>query len=153
MEREVQTRLTRFVEQNELWPHEIIGFRLGLCMQDVMLLLKHDITDSRSTEAKVILGHVKDSLSDRTACMKFQDIESPTLKFGSRGTPQGSVLSPFLFNVTMRGLPEVLRSIQGLNFSMYADDITLWTNQGSDASIEERLQAAADSVVDYAASS
>ncbi|KAH7931975.1 hypothetical protein HPB52_025086 [Rhipicephalus sanguineus] len=31
-------------------------------------------------------------------------------------------------------------------------DITLWTNQGSDASVEERLQVAADIVVNYAAS-
>lgn len=181
MERVVQTRLTRFMELNDLWPHEMVGFRPGLCTQDVMLRLRHDIIESETRDARVLLGldltkafdnvkhaailsglqelgvgkktydYVKDFLSGRTIKIKFQDIESSTVKLGSRGTPQGSVLSPFLFNVAMRNLPAELRKVENLKFSMYADDVNLWATQGSDASIEERLQAAADTVVSYAA--
>lgn len=63
---------------------------------------------------------------------------------GSRGTPQGSVLSPFLFNVAMTGLPEIL--------SLYADDITLWIAGGSDGHIQDTLQKAIDAVEAYVGS-
>lgn len=36
------------------------------------------------------------------------------------------LLSPFLFSVAMVGLPEALHDIEGLNYSLYADDIPLW---------------------------
>lgn len=118
LEHVIQTRLTCFMEQNNLWPHEMVGFRPHLCTQDVMLRLKHDIIDSRSRDAKVILGldltkafdnvrheaileglevlgvgertynYIKDFLSGRKACMIFQNLESPTIELGSKGTPQ-----------------------------------------------------------------
>ncbi|XP_075539955.1 uncharacterized protein LOC142574831 [Dermacentor variabilis] len=40
--------------------------------------------------------------------------------------PQGFVLSPTLFNLVMIGLSERLSKIQGLNHTVYADDITIW---------------------------
>ncbi|KAG0441216.1 hypothetical protein HPB47_016008 [Ixodes persulcatus] len=51
----------------------------------------------------------------------------------------------------MCALPGQLERIEGLQFSLYADDITLWVNQGSDSEIEQRLQAATDTIVRYAA--
>lgn len=79
-------------------------------------------------------------------------VESDVIEIGSRGTPQGSVLSPFLFNAVMIGLPRILDSIEGLEHSLYADDITIWSSGGgSDGEIQERLQKAADAVVEYAA--
>ncbi|KAM7297478.1 hypothetical protein ISCGN_022629 [Ixodes scapularis] len=71
------------------------------------------------------------------------------LKLGSRGTPQGAVLSPLLFNLALRGLPEALRAVPNVEHAIYADDITLWCREGSDAEIEEKLQAAADIVGEY----
>lgn len=181
MEHVIQTRLIEYLEKQDLLPHTMIGFRPHLCTQDIMLQIKHDIVDSRSKDAKVILGldltkafdnvkheailtglsnlnvgtktfnYVRNFLSGRTACVKFQSIESSILELGSRGTPQGSVLSPLLFNVAMCALPGQLERIEGLQFSLYADDITLWVNQGSDSEIEQRLQAATDTIVRYAA--
>ncbi|KAM7284944.1 hypothetical protein ISCGN_031942 [Ixodes scapularis] len=181
MEHVIQTRLIEYLEKQDLLPHTMIGFRPHLCTQDIMLQIKHDIVDSRSKDAKVILGldltkafdnvkhesvltglsnlnvgtktfnYVRNFLSGRTACVKYQSIESSILELGSRGTPQGSVLSPLLFNVAMCALPGQLERIEGLQFSLYADDITLWVNQGSDSEIEQRLQAATDTIVRYAA--
>lgn len=181
MEHVVQTRLTRYMEDNSLWPDEMVGFRPKLSTQDVMLRLNHDIIDSSSRDAKVILGldlkkafdnvkheaileelqaigagqktydYIKDFLTNRTAKIRYQDIESGVITLGSRGTPQGSVLSPLLFNLAMRGLPEKLKKIGNIHFSMYADDVNIWINQGSDAEIEHKLQEAADVVVNYAA--
>lgn len=182
MEHVVQTRLTRYMEENDLWPHEMVGFRPGLSTQDVMLRLKHDILDRYdSTDTRAILGldltkafdnvsheailagleevgvghraytYVKDFLSQREANIKFLDVKSPPITLGSKGTPQGSVLSPFLFNIVMRSLPAELNKIKSIKFSMYADDINIWVNSGSDAAIELKLQIAANMVEEYAA--
>ena len=40
------------------------------------------------------------------------------------GTPQGSVLSPLLFIIMMNAIPNPCK---GVELSMYADDIALWT--------------------------
>lgn len=68
---------------------------------------------------------------------------------GSQGTPQGSVLSPFIFNVAMIKLPSLLEAIPAIQHSLYADDITIWATGSSDGDLEERLQQAADAVYLY----
>ncbi|KAM7284943.1 hypothetical protein ISCGN_031941 [Ixodes scapularis] len=77
-------------------------------------------------------------------------MKSNSFELGSKGTPQGDVLSPLLFNLALRGLPEALGAVPGVEHAIYADDITLWCREGNDAEIEERLQAAAKIVKDYA---
>ncbi|KAM7312377.1 hypothetical protein ISCGN_009282 [Ixodes scapularis] len=77
-------------------------------------------------------------------------MKSNSFELGSKGTPQGTVLSPLLFNLALRGLPEALGAVPGVEHAIYADDITLWCREGNDAEIEERLQAAAKIVEDYA---
>lgn len=66
-------------------------------------------------------------------------MESASISLGNRGTPQGSVLSPFLFNVALIKLPHLLSTIPHAHHSLYAGDITIWTAGGSDAHIEDRL--------------
>ncbi|KAM7313595.1 hypothetical protein ISCGN_003448 [Ixodes scapularis] len=77
-------------------------------------------------------------------------MKSNSFELGSKGTPQGAVLSPLLFSLALRGLPEALGAVPGVEHAIYADDITLWCREGNDAEIEERLQAAAKIVEDYA---
>ncbi|KAG0435953.1 hypothetical protein HPB47_018227 [Ixodes persulcatus] len=77
---------------------------------------------------------------------------SKVYKLGSKGTPQGAVLALLLFNLALRGLPEALRAVSGVEHAIYADDVTLWCRTGSDAKIEERLQEAAGIVEKYAES-
>ncbi|KAH7982922.1 hypothetical protein HPB52_008106 [Rhipicephalus sanguineus] len=47
------------------------------------------------------------------------------------GVPQGSVNSPSLFNVAMYQLPRRLAEVQGLKHAVCAEDVTVWTHQGS----------------------
>ncbi|XP_049267378.1 uncharacterized protein LOC125756548 [Rhipicephalus sanguineus] len=69
---------------------------------------------------------------------------------GTRGTPQGAVLSPLLFNIAMMQLPHQLARVEGIHHALYADDITIWTTEGSLGEMEDRLQRAASIVDSYA---
>lgn len=93
--------------------------------------------------------YARNFLTDRTATPAVGGLQSSTLELGSRGTPQGSVLSPFLFNVAMMGLPEILNDIEGLHHSLYADDVTLWVAGGSDGHVQDTLQRAIEAVEEY----
>ena len=53
------------------------------------------------------------------------------------GTPQGSILSPLLFIIMMNG---VTRPIKGVQLSIYADDIALWTTGLKLGDITSRMQ-------------
>lgn len=46
-------------------------------------------------------------------------------QLGTRGTPQGAVLPPLLFNLAMARLPPLLDAVPGVRYALYADDITL----------------------------
>lgn len=76
-------------------------------------------------------------------------MKSDIIYMGNKGTPQGSVLSPFLFNIAMIKLPPRLATVPGLYHSLYADDITLWMAGGSDGYIQDALQRAVDIVEVY----
>lgn len=67
----------------------------------------------------------------------------------SKGVPQGAVISPTLFNMVMAGLPARLRRVTGLGFTIYADDITLWTKGGAMANQEQTMQQGIDEVLEY----
>ena len=53
------------------------------------------------------------------------------------GTPKGSVLSPLLFIIMMNGMA---RPIKGVQLSMYADDIALWTTGSKLGHTASRMQ-------------
>lgn len=94
-------------------------------------------------------GHVPEpskNLSHRTARLTLGRLESELIHMGSQGTPQGSVLSPFIFNVAIIKLPPLLEAIPGIQHSIYADDITIRATGGSDGDLEERLRQAANTV-------
>ncbi|XP_077548089.1 uncharacterized protein LOC144160808 [Haemaphysalis longicornis] len=95
--------------------------------------------------------YVRDFLSNRTAKIKIGDETSGPIALGDRGPPQGSVVSPLLFNLALLPLPALLQDIEGIDHALYAGDITVWTSRaGSESWTEETLQRAADTVHDYA---
>nr|XP_050038128.1 uncharacterized protein LOC126535279 [Dermacentor andersoni] len=69
--------------------------------------------------------YIRSFLTARTAKIIVGDLSSPTYALESRGTPQGAVLPPFLFNRALRSLPDNLDRIPGLKHTLYADDVTL----------------------------
>lgn len=88
-------------------------------------------------------NYIRAFLQNRTASMCIDNLRSRRYTLSNIGTPQGSVLSPFLFNAVLIPLAHKLQQIPHLDHTLYADDITLWTTYGSDAQIEETLQTAA----------
>lgn len=94
-------------------------------------------------------NYIKDFLTDRTATITVGGVTSESISLGNRGTPQGSVLSPYLFNMAMLELPSKLAKIPKLQHSLYADDVTLWVTGGSDGEIQETLQSAIEVVTEY----
>ncbi|XP_037576685.1 uncharacterized protein LOC119458896 [Dermacentor silvarum] len=146
-----------------------------------MKLLKHEIIDADTRDARVILGpdlekafdnlshdyildtisnldlgtrlyaYTKPFLSDRTATLRLGEIKSQKFKLGRKGTPQGSVISPTLFNLALAGLGNKLDQIENVKYTIYADDVTLWIPGGSLGSVENALQQAMDAIEEYLA--
>lgn len=74
---------------------------------------------------------------------------SKQIEIGSASTPQGTVISPMLFNLALIGLPTKLQEIEGLNHTIYADDITLCAKDSNDGQIEQTIQTAIETVEQY----
>lgn len=89
---------------------------------------------------------MKDFLTGRTAELRAGDLKTEEKRLGSQGTPQGSVISPMLFNLVMIQVAKRLCELEGLKHTIYADDITLWVDGGSEAHIEFTLQTAVDAI-------
>lgn len=85
-------------------------------------------------------------LRNRTTTFGIGDLRARPLPTPSKGTPQGAVLSSTIFNIAMMKHPAQLAAIQNIHHAIYADDVTIWTNTGSDGDIQEALQRAADIV-------
>lgn len=77
------------------------------------------------------------------------DLTPDEFVLGSTRTPQGTVISPLLFNIALIGLPQELQKINGLHHTIYADDITIWTHGLSSGQTEQVLQEAVQTVEKY----
>lgn len=183
MEHMVLNRLQNYLEDSQLMPHTMFGFRPHLSTQDILLQLREDILSQASKHTpKAILAldlkgafdnvnhetilqnlnnlgcgermysYIRDFLTDRTAVIKIEDKRSQPINIGSKGTPQGAVLSPLLFNIALINLPKELNQIPGLHHGLYADDITIWIREGSEGEMQDKLQQATDIVRTYAES-
>ena len=64
-------------------------------------------------------------LTDRKIIVKLPNSQS-TLTTMKCGVPQGSPLSSILFKIAINGLSGVLDKIPNINYSLFADDITLY---------------------------
>lgn len=73
-----------------------------------------------------LLQWTKDFLTGRRARVRFQGRLSQAMQFDN-GTPQGSILSPYLFNILMEELV-TLPLARGAKLLCYADDIALITS-------------------------
>lgn len=89
-------------------------------------------------------------LTDRQSYICLPDNEHVPFTLGTRGTQQGAMLSFLLFNLAMMLLPAQLADVPDIQHELYADDITIWTAQGSLGDIEANLQRAASIVERYA---
>lgn len=95
-------------------------------------------------------NYIRSFLTGRKATIGLGEVRSETLEMPNRGTPQGSILSPLLFNMGMNRLAKELEKIPDLKFALYADDITLWVTEGSLGHKESVLQEAIQTVHHFA---
>ncbi|XP_037518250.1 uncharacterized protein LOC119395029 [Rhipicephalus sanguineus] len=168
----ILNRLSEHVEEKQYFPYTMIGYRPGLSTQDAMLRIKKSLLDRPTRDTKALLGldveqafdnirhqailtaisehnlgtrfyqYVNAFLEDRTATLRIGEHVSQSFDLGDKGTPQGSVLSPFLFNLAMAKLSRALGEIADVEHTIYADDVTIWSTGGSDAELEARMQEA-----------
>ncbi|KAM7298867.1 venom metalloproteinase antarease-like TtrivMP_A [Ixodes scapularis] len=81
-------------------------------------------------------------LTNRTATVGIGHLRSDTFATIPNVTPQGSVVSPLLFNIAMKDSPPLLQAIPNLHHAIYADDLTLWVPTRSPGDQQDALQAA-----------
>ncbi|XP_075559256.1 uncharacterized protein LOC142590690 [Dermacentor variabilis] len=55
-EHAILNRLSRYLEEHEIYPQAMIGFRPGLSTQDAMMFLKHHIIDCKTRGTRAVLG-------------------------------------------------------------------------------------------------
>ena len=150
-ERIIQRRLEFIAEKDNYLSQTQCGFRKGLSTIDILLRLEHNIRKCLSNRLiylvlyvdlksafdtvwgdGVILKLIEKGLKGRliaTLRNFFKDRwikvlvegEKSEAKEMSAGTPQGSVLSPLLFNIMLNDIPR----FEGIDQYIYADDITL----------------------------
>nr|XP_037289922.1 uncharacterized protein LOC119184730 [Rhipicephalus microplus] len=155
------------------------AFHAGLLTQDAMLLIKHQVLDGYSRDTKALLGldlekvfdnikhefiletvakpelrprlynYIKPFLSGRKARLGIGNFFSEDVPLGRRGTPQGSVVSPVLFNLCMIRLSKSLASVDSIKHTIYPDDITIWCVCGSEGWVQDALQGAVAEVESY----
>ncbi|XP_077536539.1 uncharacterized protein LOC144148888 [Haemaphysalis longicornis] len=122
---------------------------LGLDLQSAFDKVRHSAIlaqVSRLNMGNRTYAYIKDFLTGRTTEINAGDLRLKEKKLGSVGTPQGSVISPLVFNLVMIGVAERLSRVAGVRHTIYADDITLWVPGGSDGHIEGALQEAVDAI-------
>ncbi|KAG0412466.1 hypothetical protein HPB47_010386 [Ixodes persulcatus] len=182
LEKIVLTRLEWHLEHVKALPFTLFGYRKNISTQDCLLRIYNDLLQDKSTtQLRLLLSldiykafdnvshesilstlretqcgprmynYIRNFPSNRTATFKIPGHISIPFQL-HQGVPQGSILSPTLFNLAMSKLPAKLDTIPHLKFSIYADDVTLWTNTGSPGQQEETLQHACDTDARYAIS-
>ncbi|KAH8030625.1 hypothetical protein HPB51_010559 [Rhipicephalus microplus] len=94
-------------------------------------------------------GSFEQQIFGATAQIGIAGTKSSPYDLPLKGTPQGSILSPFLFNIGLRKLVLQLETVPNLGCAFYADDITLWATNGSYGERQDVLQTAIDMIQGY----
>ena len=131
----IKERIQWYVEKNNLLPNFLSGFRKGRSTTDNIVQLENDIQKNINCSVHTLavfldvekaydslwiegllfklnqcgiqgkmLNYLQNYLTERTFQVRISDIESGEYKM-LNGLPQGSVLSPILYNIMMRDIP------------------------------------------------
>ena len=149
-EKIVQKRLNYILERNNTFSKSQCGFRKGKSTVDVLLRMEHLIRKGLSENkiclvlymdlkgafdtiwgkgviSKLVKNNVKgklirvlDSYFEKRSIKVLIDNETSSERAISSGTPQGSILSPILFNAMMSDIPKSDK----IDEFVFADDIT-----------------------------
>ncbi|MCU7800042.1 MAG: endonuclease/exonuclease/phosphatase family protein, partial [gamma proteobacterium symbiont of Lucinoma myriamae] len=95
-----------------------------------------------------ILAWIQDFLKDRKIQVRVGEEMSDQTNL-ENGSPQGSVLSPILFNVIINTLEDVLKKFP-IDLTQFADDSTIWKTAKSPEAAIKILQKALDAIKAWA---
>ncbi|GFY28930.1 putative RNA-directed DNA polymerase from transposon X-element [Trichonephila clavipes] len=68
---------------------------------------------------------IRNFISQRFSAVRFGNAIS-SFKQSETGLPQGTVISPILFNIFINDLPDLLASDGLTNTALFADDLAIW---------------------------
>ncbi|GFR98958.1 RNA-directed DNA polymerase from [Elysia marginata] len=157
MERMVNTKMTWYLEKNNILVENQAGFRRGRCSEDQITLIAIDIEDGFQEKRHIVvvwidmakafdrvrrdgsLFKLKDNgISGNMFKWREQYLQNRkatvrTQHFKSRtqnmkhGVPQGSILSPTLFSMFMNDIQII--PPKGVYGAMYGDDMAIWSTE------------------------
>ena len=167
MEKMIDNRLRWYLESNHLYNPNQSGFRQNRNTMDQLIRLENDIQKSFLKKETLIgvfidfqkafdmiwkhgliekminmgikgnmLGWVNSFLTNRTIQVKVNDTYSDILKL-QNGTPQGSCISPTLFNIMVNDLPSCIKYC---SVSQFADDSAIWFGGKNINFVQRRIQ-------------
>jgi ribonuclease HI/exonuclease III len=173
MERMINNRLNWFLEVNNLINNAQSGFRKGRKTTDHLTRLESSVNmglaNKESTVAIFLdlekaydmvwrqgviikmqtmgiggrmLRWVDNFLTDRYIQVKVNGVLSG-FKYVENGTPQGSVISPTIFNIAVSDLPTVLSKTK---ISQFADDIAIWKSNRNIPFLVKQVQQDLDAI-------
>ncbi|GFU72930.1 probable RNA-directed DNA polymerase from transposon BS [Trichonephila clavipes] len=156
MERMITSRLDWYLETNNLLISSQAGFRkcqstnqqvvfLGQSIKDALdqrhsalaLFVDFEAAFDKVWRLKCIqklqtlgvcnnmLMWIRNFISQRFSAVRFGNAIS-SLKQSETGLPQGTVISPILFNIFINDLPDLLASDGLTNTALFADDLAIW---------------------------
>ena len=178
MERMVHTRLMWFLESNGLLANTQCGFRKNRCTTDHLIRFESFIRNAFVQGERVVAilfdlekaydttwkhGILKDLkemgldgqlptfignfLSERIFRVRIGSCFSDPFE-QDMGVPQGSILSPLLFNIKINNIVKTVR--QGMQNSLFVDDFALMAKGKHLHSIERQLQLCVNAIEKWA---
>ena len=175
-ERVLNNRLIWFLERNSILNPCQSGYRQDRSIADNIVKLKDDIVRAWARKHHLtaifmdlegafdavrhgillntlhetgirgrMLRWICDFLRDRTFHVRMEGVTSDR-KSTNRGLPQGSILSPTLFNIFIHNIDT---NCQHSNVSIYADDVALWLSGANSKYMEKKLQVDINNLLDW----
>lgn len=179
MEGMVKARLEHFLESKNLLNPFQSGFRKGRSTLDQLARLVHDIQYAKNRGRSVLaifldltsafdltwtrgilyklkeygitgdcFRYLSNFLTGRKILVKVGDSLSDEHEL-TRGTPQGAILSPLLFNILINNLPATLEGT-GMVISQFADDSANWKSGANLKKLQSCAQRGLDSIWGWA---
>lgn len=181
LERIYNEDLTEELEETGIIPDSQAGFRPGRSTQDQLFRLIQDATTSvtngsitmatlfdiekaydkiwkqglalklRGKLRETTIAMILDYLSDRSIRLKVNNAISESVHLLA-GTPQGSIISPNIFNLSVHDIPQPKQKKNknpDANLSQYADDIGTWANAREYWTVREKLQLYNNEIIQW----
>ncbi|GFU31211.1 probable RNA-directed DNA polymerase from transposon BS [Trichonephila clavipes] len=132
MERMITSRLDWYLEINNLLTSSQAGFRKCQSTNQQVVFLGQSIKDALDQRhlALALFVDFEAAFDEVWRLKSFLGVRFgnaiSSFKQSETGLPQGTVISPILFNIFINDLPDLLASDGLTNTALFADDLAIW---------------------------